>query len=86
MTDHTSNDDNGRCAAAHPEDRSRCDGAPDAVRVIDQAGAEATGCLRHGAALLASLDRGRVYPGSVDGAAIEVYKRAQGLAPFGFRS
>lgn len=73
-----------RCAAAHPEDRSACEGPLDAVRVVDQAGAAVSGCVRHGAALLASLDGGRVYPDSVQGAAIETYKRAQDLRPFEF--
>jgi hypothetical protein len=73
-----------RCRAAHGEDRSDCDGPPMAVRVVDQFGEQVTGCVHHGAVLLASLDSGRVYtgPDAVDGAAIEVYRRAQRLAPF----
>jgi hypothetical protein len=69
-----------RCEAAHAEDQSPCEGSDDAVLVVDQAGGEALGCLRHGAALLASLEGGRVYPGT--GSAIEVYRRAQALRPF----
>ena len=73
-----------RCGAAHPEDTSGCEGRTDAVRIIDQAGNEVSGCVRHGAVLLSSLERGRVLPGSVEGAAIEAYQRAQTLPPFAF--
>jgi hypothetical protein len=55
--------------------------------VVDRAGGEALGCVQHAAALLASLtDGGRVYPGRTDhrGAAIEAYRRAQQMRPFGF--
>lgn len=71
-----------RCPAAHVEDPSPCDGPHDAVRVCDQFGGEAYGCLHHGAVLLASLEGGRVYPGT--GSAIEVFERAQKLRPFQF--
>ena len=64
-----------RCAAVHGDDGSRCDGPVDAVRVVDAAGSEVPGCVRHGAVLLASLDGGRVYRGSVDGAAIALQSR-----------
>jgi len=73
-----------RCAAAHPDDRSACEGPADAVRIVDPAGFWMYGCVRHGAVLLACLERGRVLPGSVEGAAIEVYQRAQTLLPFAF--
>jgi len=73
-----------RCAAAHPDDPSRCDGPPDAVRVVDRTGAAASGCVHHGAVMLASIAAARVYPGSVDGAAIAAYNQAADLTPFAF--
>ena len=73
-----------RCAAAHVEDSRPCDGPADAVRILDHAGEQTTGCVRHGAALLASLVDGRVYPGSVDGAAVEAHRLAGTLRPFEF--
>jgi hypothetical protein len=75
-----------RCQAAHPDDKSPCEGVTDAVRVKDSAGREALGCVRHGAVLLASLAGGAVYPGpgGVGGEAIEVYQRAKALKPFEF--
>ncbi|AEW94625.1 MULTISPECIES: type 2 periplasmic-binding domain-containing protein [Streptomycetaceae] len=71
-----------RCAAAHQDDPVPCEGPHDAVRVVDQHGAEVGACVHHGARLYASLIAPRVYPGSVDGAAIEVYQRARALPPF----
>lgn len=75
-----------RCAAAHADDPTPCDGGRrDVVRVVDAAGSGATGCEHHGARMLASLRGGRVYPGpgSRDGqAAIRVYNAAQRLHPF----
>jgi hypothetical protein len=57
------------------------------VRVVDQHGAEATGCVHHAAVLHASLVRPRVYPSpGHQGAAIEVYRRAQSLEPFSFQA
>ena len=73
-----------RCAAAHPDDSSPCDGPPDAVRVMDRAGAPATGCIHHAAMMLASITGARVYPGSINGAAIAAYNRAAGMTPFAF--
>ncbi|GIJ51289.1 hypothetical protein Val02_81750 [Virgisporangium aliadipatigenens] len=73
-----------RCLAAHPDDQTDCDGPVDAVQVVDKESTVVTGCIRHGAVLLASLDGGRIWPGSVDGAAIEVHKQAQHLRPFSF--
>ena len=72
-----------RCPAAHPEDPSPCEGPHDAVRVLDQQGAEALGCVHHAARLYASLERPRVYPTpGNDGAALDVYRRAQTIEPF----
>lgn len=73
-----------RCAAAHREDPRPCDGPEDAVRVVDASGAEQSGCVLHAAVVLASVTDARVYPGSVEGAAIEAHKRAQGMRPFDF--
>lgn len=75
-----------RCPAAHAEDASDCEGPPDAVRVLDAAGDEVTGCVHHGAVLLASLDGARVSPGpgGAQGAATETFRRAQALRPFTF--
>lgn len=73
-----------RCAAAHVEDPRRCDGPADAVRIRDREGAEAAGCVLHGAVLLASLDGGTVHPGSVAGAATKTFQRAAALRPFLF--
>jgi hypothetical protein len=66
---------------------SVCDGVAEAVLVVDAVGGSVTGCVHHGAVLLASLDSGRVYPGPdrVPGAAIDAYTRAAALAPFYFR-
>jgi hypothetical protein len=73
------------CYAAHPDDSSPCDGPPDAVRVVDQTGAETLGCVNHGSALLASLTGGRVYPtGVVPGAGVEAFERAQRRRPYDF--
>lgn len=83
-----------RCAAAHAEDRSPCEGVFDAVRVSDRAGEETLACVHHGAVLLASLAGGEVHPGPrmctgdgsvAPGAAIDVYQRAQQLRPFAFQ-
>jgi hypothetical protein len=72
-----------RCPAAHPEDPTPC-GGPAAVTVLDADNAGADGCEHHGARLLASLDRGRVYalPDAPEGAAIRVFKAADGIRPF----
>ncbi|MDX2946923.1 hypothetical protein [Streptomyces caniscabiei] len=73
----------GRCPAAHPEDPTPCVG-PVAVTVLDAVGGGADGCEHHGARLLASLDRGRVYalPTAPAGAAIRVFRAAAGIRPF----
>lgn len=75
---------NERCAAAHTEDPSACEGSPDALRIVDRTGAAVSGCVRHGAVLMASLEGGRVYPATVQGAAIETYERARVLRPYEF--
>lgn len=73
----------GRCTAAHALDPRPCEGAPDAVQIVDRAGDGVAACLLHGAVLLASLDRARVYPlGGPEGCAIAVYVRARSLPPF----
>lgn len=75
-----------RCAAAHAQDPSDCDGLLDAVRVVDQENADVLGCVQHGAVLLATLVGGRVYPGPGDtgGSAIDTSKWAQTLRPRSF--
>lgn len=62
---------NDRCAAAHAEDPTPCEGPHDAVLIRDQHMSRARdamtegvpGCVHHGARMLASLEGGRVYPG-----------------------
>ena len=72
-----------RCPAAHHDDPTPCDG-PAAVTVLDRGNAGADGCEHHGARLLASLEGGRVYalPDAPEGAAIRVFKAADGIRPF----
>ena len=72
-----------RCAAAHPDDPTPCDG-PAVVTVLDANNHGANGCRHHAARMLASLRGGRVYPlpDSPAGAAIEVFKAAAGIRPF----
>ncbi|MQS99032.1 hypothetical protein FF041_02100 [Streptomyces jumonjinensis] len=74
-----------RCAAAHADDPTRCEGAGDAVLVRDRytAVGGVLGCVHHGARMLASIEGGRVYPGHAPGsAAIAVWTRAQSIRPF----
>ncbi|MEU5888046.1 hypothetical protein ABZ835_14595 [Streptomyces sp. NPDC047461] len=73
----------GRCPAAHPTDPTQCIG-PVVVTVLDAVNAGADGCEHHGARLLASLERGRVYalPDAPHGAAIRVFKAADHIRPF----
>jgi hypothetical protein len=54
------------------------------VTVLDATDAGADGCEHHGARLLASLDRSRVYalPEAPAGAAIRVFKAADTIRPF----
>ncbi|MGW5258906.1 hypothetical protein ACWERW_39585 [Streptomyces sp. NPDC004012] len=72
-----------RCPAAHPDDPTPCDG-PVAVTVLDPFNDGADGCEHHAARILASLERGRVFalPHAADGAAIRVFKAADGIRPF----
>jgi hypothetical protein len=72
-----------RCAAAHTDDPTRCSGPP-VVTVLDAQNAGADGCEHHAARLLASLDGGRVHPlpDAPEGAAIRVFKAADGIRPF----
>jgi hypothetical protein len=72
------------CEAAHPEDVSACEGSRDAVRVVDQVGDELRGCVHHASVVLASVEGSRVYPGTVAGAAVEAFTRAQLREPFAF--
>lgn len=71
------------CPAAHPTDPPPCVG-PVVVTVLDAVNAGADGCEHHGARLLASLERGRVYalPDAPHGAAIRVFKAADHIRPF----
>lgn len=75
-----------RCAAAHPDDASPCEGDQQVVRIV--VGADAVlACVHHGARLYASVDGAEVHPvGAVDGpnaeAAREVVREATGMKPF----
>ncbi|MFF1740651.1 hypothetical protein [Streptomyces mirabilis] len=75
--------DHQRCPAAHPEDPTPCDGPP-VVTVLDAVNAGADGCEHHGARILASLEGARVYalPHAPEGAAIRVFRAADGIRPF----
>lgn len=86
MTETTAN----RCAAAHHDDPTPCEGPHDAVLIRDRQMSRArdamtegiTGCVHHGARMLASIDGARVYPGSVPGAATSVRAAADSIRPF----
>ena len=71
-----------RCEAAYPEDWAACEGALDAVRVVDRVGDEVRGCVRHAAVALASVEGARVVAGSVEGAALEAHTLARQLELF----
>ncbi|MEU9973722.1 hypothetical protein [Streptomyces sp. NPDC051014] len=73
----------GRCPAAHPDDPTPCVG-PVVVSVLDAFNAGANGCEHHGARLLASLERARVYPlpDAPPASAIRVFTAADTLRPF----
>lgn len=75
-----------RCQAAYPDDPTGCCGPVDAVRILDHTGAQATGCVHHAAAMLASITGARVYPGSVVGAAVVAHQLAARRAPFDFHT
>lgn len=75
-----------RCAAAHPDDASPCEGDPAAVRIVVGTG-EVLACINHGARLYASVEHAQVHPsGGPDGpnreAALEIPRRAMGMKPF----
>ncbi|MFD8082718.1 hypothetical protein ACFV4F_13615 [Kitasatospora sp. NPDC059722] len=70
------------CEAAHLGDTTSCEGPLDAVTVLDRHGDAAKACVHHGTRLYASLINPRVHVGSVPGAAIEVYNRAQTTSAF----
>ena len=73
----------GRCAAAHPDDPTACEGAGNVVRIVDKHGTSVLGCVHHAARLYASLIRPHVYPTEGNGwAAIDVFQHAQTLPPF----
>ena len=55
------------CDARHRADRTRCEGPADAVEVTDRSGSTVAGCVRHAAALVATLDGGRVVDGPGSG-------------------
>lgn len=76
----------GRCQAAHVDDSTECEGDPTAVIIEDSSGTSVTGCVRHGAQMLASIKDSKVRPGhaGADGAAIETFKRSKKERPFGF--
>jgi hypothetical protein len=75
----------GRCQAAQLADPRPCQGPTEAVQIVDQTNVSTPACLLHGSVLLASLERGRVYPlNGADNSAITVFTRAQGLPPFDF--
>ncbi|MBB5869671.1 hypothetical protein F4553_003050 [Allocatelliglobosispora scoriae] len=73
------------CDAQHCEDSRPCIGPADAVTIRAAAGDASTGCVLHGAVMLASLIGARVYPCRVNGAAIAVFELAQTLPPFAWR-
>ncbi len=52
----------GRCQAAQLADPRPCQGPTEAVQIVDQTNVSTPACLLHGSVLLASLERGRVYP------------------------
>ena len=72
-----------RCPAAHQQDPTPCSG-PAVVTVLDRTNEGADGCAHHAARLLASIEGGRVYalPDAPGGAAIRVFKAADGIRPF----
>jgi len=78
--------ESGRCEAAHRDDPTGCEGAQDAVRIIDQHGTETPACVHHGARLYASLDKPLVHTGTVHRAALAVYYRAQSTPPFAWHT
>jgi hypothetical protein len=75
-----------RCAAAHPDDGSPCEGDQAAVRIVVGTD-EVLACIHHGTRLYASVEHAQVYPtGGPNGpnreAALEIPRRAVGMKPF----
>lgn len=64
-----------RCAAAHDDDRSPCEGSPHAVEVVTKFGHHCHGCLWHGTILFASLSQALLYPVIEDPAAVGALRR-----------
>ncbi|MFF4763339.1 hypothetical protein [Streptomyces sp. NPDC001276] len=73
---------NYRCAAAHPEDPTPCNGPHDAVRVLGANGSYADGCEHHGARMLASVEGARAVDGSVPAASARVAMASGIIRPF----
>jgi hypothetical protein len=71
-----------RCECAHPDDPTPCQGPLDAVTVLVGDSNTVPGCEWHAARMLASLEAGRVHPGTVLLAAARVYLAAAELPPF----
>jgi len=68
-----------RCQCAPPDVASPCSGPMDAARLVNPLGYELTGCVPHAAKVLENWrPSGRVYPGSVESAAIDVFNLAHG--------
>lgn len=65
----------GRCEAAHPDDRSLCDGPIHAVEVSDQFARHVRGCLWHGTLLYASLSNAVMFPVLEDAATVDAARR-----------
>jgi hypothetical protein len=52
--------------------------------VVDRVDDELSGCVHHASVALASIEDARAYPGRLQGAAIEAFRRAQLREPFDF--
>lgn len=75
-----------RCAAADAKDRTPCEGPLVAATIIAADGSEITGCVRHSARRLASMDGARLHPmAALLPWAVDVYCRAAELPPFAWQ-
>ncbi|OII64642.1 hypothetical protein BJP40_20115 [Streptomyces sp. CC53] len=75
-----------RCAAADDKDPTACEGPLTAVTVVTADGTEITGCVRHSARQLASLQGARLHPmAALLPWAVDVYCRAAELPPFAWQ-